>query len=135
MFAAFDVLQRLDVDDAAILVEHLDLHVLGLAVQAVDPVGLAVHQGRLVGDRAHLLADQADRIGHAVAGGGDQLLKQLVGEQLLLHPGHLHDLLGELVGIHRGERILVLHLRGQQVEERVEALGQPLRAAVDRRLG
>ena len=38
-----------------------------------------------------------------------------------LDPGELHELLGELVGVQRVERVLVLHLGDQQLQERVLA--------------
>jgi hypothetical protein len=38
----------------------------------------------------------------------------IIGLELLLNGGELHQLLGELVGIQRIERILVLQLRRQQ---------------------
>src|SRR6185295_20082386 len=41
---------------------------------------------------------------------------------LLLDRGELHELLGELVGVERIERVLVLQLRGEKLQERVEVL-------------
>ena len=49
--------------------------------------------------------------------------------ELLLDPGELHELLGELVGIQRIQRILVLQLRGQQLQERREVSGDLLEAS------
>src|SRR6185312_3701610 len=48
----------------------------------------------------------------------------LVGVDLLLDPGELYQLLRELVGIHRRQRILVLQLRCEQRQEGVEILRQ-----------
>ncbi len=128
VLAALQVLQGLDVDNGASFVEHLDLHVLGLTVEAEDPVCGLVCEGRLVGDGAYFLTDQADGVGDAIAGGSDQLFQQVIGQQLLLDSCHLDDLLGEVARIHRGKGVLVLHLRRQQDQEGVEALGQPLSA-------
>jgi len=47
-----------------------------------------------------------------------------VGIDLLLDRGKLHQLLGELVGIERRGRILVLQLGGQQLKEFVEIARQ-----------
>ena len=48
----------------------------------------------------------------------DQRGELLVHVDLLLDLGELHELLGELVGVERFERVLVLQLRGQQPQER-----------------
>ena len=42
---------------------------------------------------------------------------------MLLDPGELHELLGELVGVERIERVLVLELRGQQRQKGLEIAG------------
>ena len=57
----------------------------------------------------------------------DQRLQIVVGVDLLLDAGELHELLRELVGVHRAQRILVLQLRRQQRQERVEIAGELLR--------
>ena len=51
-----------------------------------------------------------------------QLFQVGVGENLLLDTGEGHELGGELVGVQRIERILVLQLGHQQVEEPAEFL-------------
>ena len=52
----------------------------------------------------------------------------IVGLELLLDAGELDELLGELVGVQRIERVLVLQLRRQELQEGLEVSGQ-LRAA------
>jgi hypothetical protein len=53
----------------------------------------------------------------------------------LLNPGELDQLLGELVGVERRERILVLQLCGQQLEKGIEIAGELLRRTGARGLG
>jgi hypothetical protein len=55
--------------------------------------------------------------------------EHVVGPDRLLDAGELHQLLGELRGIERRKRILALQLRGQQLEEVVEVVGQSDAAA------
>ena len=52
--------------------------------------------------------------------------------ELLLDLRELHELLGELVGVERVERILVLELRGQQLQEGLEVAGDGLAIDADR---
>ncbi len=97
----------------------------GALVEAVVPVGLAGLQGGVRAGDGDGLADQADGVADvAVLALGDQGLEQVVGEQLLLHPGHLHQLLGEGVGVERRGRVLVLQLRGEQRQEGLVARGE-----------
>jgi hypothetical protein len=56
-----------------------------------------------------------------------QRLQLLVRFELLLDAGKLHQLLGELVGVERIHRILVLELRGQQRQEGLEIIRDPRR--------
>ena len=58
----------------------------------------------------------------------DQGRQVFVGLELLLDAGELHQLLGELVGVERIERVLVLQLGRQQGQEALEVSGE--RAAV-----
>ena len=57
----------------------------------------------------------------------NQGLQVRVLVDLLLDRGEFDELLGELVGVERGERILVLQLRGQQLQKRIEIAGDLLR--------
>ena len=54
----------------------------------------------------------------------DQRLHVGVHVDLLLDRGEFDQLLSELTGIERGERILVLQLRGQQLEKGIEIAGE-----------
>ncbi len=53
-----------------------------------------------------------------------QLPERVVGLDRLLDGAELDQLLGELVRIHRRERVLVLELGGQQLQEAVEIVGE-----------
>jgi hypothetical protein len=59
----------------------------------------------------------------------DETLQIGVRVDLLLDRSEFDQLLRELIGIERIERILVLQLRGQQLQERIEITGQLLRGA------
>ena len=76
-------------------------------------------------------ADQAER-GGRLRGllQRDQSGKRVVRLELLLDLGELDQLLGELVGVERIERVLVLQLRGEQLQEGGEIAGDG--AVVDR---
>jgi cell division protein FtsI/penicillin-binding protein 2 len=63
---------------------------------------------------------------------GQKAFKERIGLELLFHAGELHQLLGELVGVQRIERVLVLELRGQDREERVKVLRDRLARRVER---
>jgi len=81
----------------------------------------AVLQGDVVGRDGRLLADGAGGLDHLAALRQlDQLREAAVGGDLLLHAAELHQLGRELVGIHRSGRVLVLQLRQEQMQERVE---------------
>src|SRR4029077_8038433 len=58
----------------------------------------------------------------------DQRLQVRVHVDLLLDGRELDQLLGELIGVERIERILVLQLRGQEFQEGIEIAGQLLRS-------
>jgi hypothetical protein len=58
---------------------------------------------------------------------GDKALQVGVHVDLLLDRSKFDQLLRKLIGIERIERILVLQLRGQELQERVEIAGQLLR--------
>ncbi len=62
----------------------------------------------------------------------NQRLQVGIHVDLLLDRGELDELLGELVGIERIERILVLQLRGEEREEFIEIAGELLHAGVSR---
>ena len=70
------------------------------------------------------LADEAERLGRLRG-----LLKRyqrgelVVGLELLLDGSKFDQLLGELVGVQRIQRVLVLQLRGQQRQEGLEIAG------------
>ena len=53
----------------------------------------------------------------------DQRGELVVGFELLLDLRELHELRGELVGVERIERVLVLELRGEQRQEGLEVAG------------
>ena len=53
----------------------------------------------------------------AVVSSETRLLNVSFGLHLLLDAGELHELLGELIGVERIERVLVFQLRGQQLQE------------------
>ena len=57
----------------------------------------------------------------------DQRRQRVVGVELLLDAGEFDQLLGELVGVERIERVLVLQLRRQQRQEALEIAGDLLR--------
>ncbi len=80
---------------------------------AVEPRGAAVDRDGL--------ADEHQRLGR-LRGLLDlhQRGELIVGLELLLDLRELHELLGELVGVQRIERVLVLQLRGQQQQEGLE---------------
>ncbi len=59
----------------------------------------------------------------------DERGERIVGLELLFDLRELHELLGELVGIQRIERVLVLQLRGEQGEELLEVIRNTARAA------
>lgn len=101
MFASLVVGGRDGAHHAAFGVEDLEFHVRGIAVEAVGPLRLTAFQRRHIGLGANFLADQTDGRGHARTGVRDQLLEKVVGQELLLHARHLHQLLGELGGVHR----------------------------------
>ena len=98
----------------------------------------------LVGGRAQIEAADADTVGHRqpVAGDGDvapdqrRALQRLQLHQLAVQAGHggvelldaadgvdLRHLAGDLRVVQRVQRVLVLHLRDQQLEEAVFAAG------------
>jgi hypothetical protein len=52
-----------------------------------------------------------------------------VDADLLFDAGELHQLFGELVRVHRLERVLVLDLRGEDGEEGVEVVSTALACA------
>ena len=56
-----------------------------------------------------------------------KLCRFCIHVDLLLDRGKFDQLLGELIGIERIERILVLQLRGQELQKRIEITGQLLR--------
>jgi hypothetical protein len=103
------------------------------AVERVAPGSLAAQQSGCRGLGGDRLADVADRARQSVAALGrvSHRLEQVVGQQLLLYPGHLHQLLGEGVGVERRGRILVLQLRGQQRHEGVVAARESSAPGVD----
>jgi hypothetical protein len=51
---------------------------------------------------------------------GHQRRQRVIGVELLLHAGEFDELLGELVGVERAERILVLQLRRQELQKALE---------------
>ena len=53
---------------------------------------------------------------------GQQLPERVVGLDRLLDRAELDELRGELVGVHRRERVLVLELGGQELQEAVEVV-------------
>ena len=59
----------------------------------------------------------------------DEGLQLRIHVHLLLDAGELDELLGELVGVERVERILILELGGQQRQEGLEVPGD--RALID----
>ena len=53
----------------------------------------------------------------------DQRGQRIVGVDLLLDTGEFDELLGELVGVERAERVLILQLGRQQLQEALEVAG------------
>ena len=88
------------------------------------PCRLAVGEcgGTAVDDRR--LADEAERLGR-LRGllQGNQRCQRVVGVELLLDAGEFDQLLGELVGVERAERILVLQLGRQQLQKALKVAG------------
>src|SRR5690606_28544064 len=112
-------------DHPALAVQHLQGGALGVGRQFVAPGGLAVLEpdrrpggGGVAADVLGGVAQAAGLVGLQQGG------QQVVGQQLLLDPGHLGQLGGELVGVHRRQRVLVLQLRGQQRQEGLEIARQ-----------
>ena len=91
-------------------------------------VAVAVGQRRGAAVDHRGLADEAERLGR-LRGllQRYQRRQRVVGVELLLDAGEFDQLLGELVGVERIERVLVLQLRRQQGQEALEVAGDLLR--------
>ena len=82
-------------------------------------------------DSGAVAPSTADRLADELERGGvlrgllqrDQRGELVVGLELLLDLRELHELRGELVGVERIERVLVLELRGEQRQEGLEVAG------------
>src|SRR6202034_1127507 len=87
----------------------------------------AFRQDRRAARHHRVLADEAERRGR-LRGllQGYQRRQGVVGVELLLDAGEFNQLLGELVGVERIERILVLQLRRQQGQKALKIAGDLL---------
>ena len=123
-------------DDLAGAVDDLQLRALGVGGQFVAPSRLAFVQGGGGPGGGHLFANIVGGVVQAAPRlGGDQAFQQVVGQQLLLDARHLGQLGRELIGIQRRQRVLVLHLGGQQGQKGLEVRGHHRLAAVQAALG
>src|SRR5713226_7919179 len=101
-----------------------DVHV-GICLNSQKPARCSFSHGRSAAVDHRGLADKTERLRRL---GGflqrDQRGQLIVGLELLFHPCELYQLLGELVGVQRIKRVLVLQLRRQQRQKRLKVSGK-----------
>ena len=104
----------LGVDDGVPVINHPEVAILGMG--AIKPRPVAVADQVVVRPAMTLTCVFDHRVadGAHPGAGAHQLRQEVVGQQLLLHPVHRHQLLGEGVGIHRTGGVLILELGGEQ---------------------
>ena len=109
------------VDHRAGGVLDLDRHILRRIGKGVGESGRTTLQWQVGPRQLHGLIDVGRRLGGLGVGlQRDQLFQVAVGIDLLFDHGELDQLVSELGRVHGRQRVLVLELRRQHVEEGVE---------------
>ena len=123
MFSAYDPVKAVcPVEFVIVIVALVSLSDLKIPGRRFVELRLAAVDGNRVAD----IDQRLRRLGALFD--FDQRLQLIVRFELLLDAGKLHELLGELVGVERIERVLVLQLRGQQRQEGLEIIRDPRRS-------
>ena len=119
-------LSRRLVDDLTVRIGNDDARAGGVGRQGIAERRLPVDQGALVVRVLDGMADERQSRDRLVRRLQRYEIGQLaVGVDRLLNLAERDELAGELIGIERRERVLILELRRQQGQESLEIAAQP----------